>query len=355
MQTSMMRSTTVQSRTQSRTSSFTASRACPKARKHVVVSAQAEDRTRGPAKAASALLAAVAAAQLALTGTAQAFDIPFLKDTPQILSPGDATDIKEGKGQDPSSKYVDQARSVVGGQAADMLKNSPDINKEGGGVGNTDIKMESMQAKGFSQDKQATGGKDTPKDIRGGTPTNDAPKFNPGFMNALPDMSAAPIASKDAAAANDGKANLPKAGGFSKAVTSAGKGLIDALPNAPDISNPKAASGKPTVGKLTKGSNPVKDVADADLGDNKPNFPTPDVNTSQTQDIFKQLGDKIRGAEPSAGSAANPGKIGESIANNINGPDPKGAASEVSKNLPDIAQKTDIAPESIGAKANVRN
>ncbi len=38
-----------------------------------------------------------------------------------------------------------------------------------------------------------------------GTPTNDAPKFNPGFMNALPDMSAAPIASKDAAAENDGK------------------------------------------------------------------------------------------------------------------------------------------------------
>ncbi len=38
-----------------------------------------------------------------------------------------------------------------------------------------------------------------------GTPTNDAPKFNPGFMNALPDISAAPIASKDAAAENDGK------------------------------------------------------------------------------------------------------------------------------------------------------
>jgi len=38
---------------------------------------------------------------------------------------------------------------------------------------------------------------------------------------------------------------------------------------------------------------------------------------------------QIRGAEPSAGSAANPGKIGEGIANNINGPDPKGAASEV--------------------------
>jgi len=72
------------------------------------------------------------------------------------------------QGQDPSSKYADQARSVVGGQAADMLKNSPDINKEGGGVGNPDIKMDSMQAKGFSQDKQATGGKDTPRDIRGG-------------------------------------------------------------------------------------------------------------------------------------------------------------------------------------------
>ena len=28
---------------------------------------------------------------------------------------------------------------------------------------------------------------------------------------------------------------------------------------------------------------------------------------------------------------------------------------QVSKNLPDIAKKTDIAPESIGAKANVRN
>lgn len=40
MQTSMMRSTTVQSHTSSRTSSFTAFRACPKARKQVVVSAQ---------------------------------------------------------------------------------------------------------------------------------------------------------------------------------------------------------------------------------------------------------------------------------------------------------------------------
>lgn len=28
---------------------------------------------------------------------------------------------------------------------------------------------------------------------------------------------------------------------------------------------------------------------------------------------------------------------------------------QVSKNLPDIAQKTDIAPESVGAKANARN
>lgn len=40
MQTSMMRSTTIQSCTSSRTSAFTASRACPKARKQVVVSAQ---------------------------------------------------------------------------------------------------------------------------------------------------------------------------------------------------------------------------------------------------------------------------------------------------------------------------
>jgi hypothetical protein len=38
---------------------------------------------------------------------------------------------------------------------------------------------------------------------------------------------------------------------------------------------------------------------------------------------------QIRGAEPSVGAAANPGKIGEGIANNINGPDAKGAASEV--------------------------
>ena len=38
----------------------------------------------------------------------------------------------------------------------------------------------------------------------------------------------------------------------------------------------------------------LQEVSDAALGDNKPNFPTPDVNTSQTQDIFKQLGDKVR-------------------------------------------------------------
>lgn len=40
MQTTMMRSTPVQSRTCSRTGSFTVSRACPKARKQVVVTAQ---------------------------------------------------------------------------------------------------------------------------------------------------------------------------------------------------------------------------------------------------------------------------------------------------------------------------
>ena len=37
----------------------------------------------------------------------------------------------------------------------------------------------------------------------------------------------------------------------------------------------------------------VADVADASLGDNKPNFPTPDVNPSNNQDVFKQLGDKV--------------------------------------------------------------
>ena len=37
----------------------------------------------------------------------------------------------------------------------------------------------------------------------------------------------------------------------------------------------------------------LQELSDADLGDNKPNFPTPDVNTSQNQDIFKQLGDKV--------------------------------------------------------------
>lgn len=37
----------------------------------------------------------------------------------------------------------------------------------------------------------------------------------------------------------------------------------------------------------------VADVADAPLGDNKPNFPTPDVNPSNNQDVFKQLGDAV--------------------------------------------------------------
>ena len=55
------------------------------------------------------------------------------------------------------------------------------------------------------------------------------------------------------------QANLPKAGGFSKAVSSVGKELTDKVTGSvPDISNPKAASGKPTVGKLGKGGNPVK-------------------------------------------------------------------------------------------------
>lgn len=100
---------------------------------------QAEERVRGPAKAASAVLAAVAAAQFALTGTwsgafcyvfrrhasiialitrlgnsainrsinmttaagaALAVDPPILqgqKDVPQIFSPKDAQDIQEGR------------------------------------------------------------------------------------------------------------------------------------------------------------------------------------------------------------------------------------------------------------------
>lgn len=37
----------------------------------------------------------------------------------------------------------------------------------------------------------------------------------------------------------------------------------------------------------------VADVADAPLGDSKPNFPTPDVNPSNDQDVFKQLGDAV--------------------------------------------------------------
>ena len=38
---------------------------------------------------------------------------------------------------------------------------------------------------------------------------------------------------------------------------------------------------------------------------------------------------QIRGAEPGPGQAANPGKVGEGIANSVNGPDIKGAASQV--------------------------
>lgn len=38
---------------------------------------------------------------------------------------------------------------------------------------------------------------------------------------------------------------------------------------------------------------------------------------------------QLRGVEPSEGNAANPGKIGEAIASNVNGPDPKAEASKV--------------------------
>lgn len=46
------------------------------------------------------------------------------------------------------------------------------------------------------------------------------------------------------------QANLVKPGAVSNALTGVGKKLTDALPNAPDISNPKAAEGKPTISKL---------------------------------------------------------------------------------------------------------
>ena len=52
------------------------------------------------------------------------------------------------------------------------------------------------------------------------------------------------------------QANTPKAGGFSKALTDAGKKVTDSLPNPPDISNPKGATNVPTVSKLAK--NPTK-------------------------------------------------------------------------------------------------
>ena len=48
------------------------------------------------------------------------------------------------------------------------------------------------------------------------------------------------------------QANLIKPGGVSKAAENVGKSLIDKLPNAPDISNPEAAEGKPTASKLTQ-------------------------------------------------------------------------------------------------------
>ncbi|KAL3153271.1 hypothetical protein ABBQ38_011619 [Trebouxia sp. C0009 RCD-2024] len=279
-----------------------------------------------------------------------AIDPPILKNTPQIFSPKDAQDAKEGRDQKPSPKYVEQARKFAGDTAASKIADPPTINKGGGAQGKAEFapsQMPGVKAAGKSGV--------APMDIRGGTPAKTA-----GWMNVLPDMSAAPIVSKDAEAANDGKANLVKPGAVSNALTGVGKKLTDALPNAPDISNPKAAEGKPTISKLANNKpaflssfQVVADVADASLGDNKPNFPTPDVNPSNNQDIFKQLGDKLRGV--TGDNAPNPGKVGEGIAQNVNGPDPKGAISEVSKNLPEITQKTDIAPESIGAKANVRN
>ena len=206
---------------------------------------QAEERVRGPAKAASAVLAAVAAAQFGLTGThsvtfrfrgcreharnttalithmsriyisinlhmkitspagaALAVEPPVLqgKDTPQIFSPKDAQDQKEGRvskqasgsksaaaatatldtvtsqryrgaiiirslqGQKPSSKYVEQAKEFTSDTAAAKVADAPTINKKGGGVGRADF------APSQQPGVKAAGKADlAPKDIRGGT------------------------------------------------------------------------------------------------------------------------------------------------------------------------------------------
>lgn len=106
------------------------------------------------------------------------------------------------QGQSPSDKYTQQAKQYAGSEAAEKIANSPDINVGGGSMGKGEYQA-GNQAK-------AGRGSDTYKDIRDGTPGQGskaagqvAPKL-PGWMNVL-DLSAAPIASPDAAADNDKK------------------------------------------------------------------------------------------------------------------------------------------------------
>lgn len=196
MQTTAMSSNVLQTRTCTRTNSFKPARAGVQARKPVIVRAQAEQKAHGPAKVASAALAAVAAAQFAFSGAALAIDPPVLGGKPpQIFSPKDAQDIQAGQGQTPSDKYVSQAREATGSDtAANMAATAPTINKKGGGVGRADF-APSQQLQGLRGETQ------TPPDVRKGTPDTKAPMW----MNAMPDLSAAPIASPDAEADNDGK------------------------------------------------------------------------------------------------------------------------------------------------------
>lgn len=339
MQSATLRSSPASGATTLRGKPFTAARACPKARKPAAVTAaQAEDRSKAPARFASGLLAAVAAAQLTLTGAAQA---DVFDNAKQIFSPGDAKDIKEGKGQSPSDKYTQQAKQFASPEAADKIANSPDINVGGGSMGVGEFQAGNQAREGK--------GRDTYKDIRGGTPDNGPrlPGKAPGWMNVL-DLSAAPIASPDAEADNDKKANLVKPGGFSNALVEAGKKVTGSLPNPPDASNPKGAQDVPTISKLAK-ANPVKDLSVADFTDNKPSFPAaPATKPEQDQDVFKQIGDALP-------KGPNLGGIGEAIAENAGGPDVKKAVGQTTSNLSENIQNTPVAPESIGAEANARN
>ena len=138
-------------------------------------------------------------------GAALAVDPSVLqgKDTPQIFSPKDAQDQKEGRvskqafssnsaaaattaldagtsrhccsiihllflqGQKPSSKYVEQAKQFTSDTAAAKVADAPTINKKGGGVGRADF------APSQQPGVKAAGKADlAPKDIRGGTHTS---------------------------------------------------------------------------------------------------------------------------------------------------------------------------------------